>query len=173
MSNLGRIKSLRFGKCKMLKPFHSSKNGKYRSIKLRGKLYLVHRLVAKAFIPNPHNFPVINHKDENPANNCVWNLEWCTHKYNLNYGTAVQRRVATWKKNGNVVKGSTKLSRKIIQLDLNHNYVAEYSSLGEASRITKIDKKNISKVANGKARKTKGQRPYIVKTAGGFYWEWK
>ena len=47
----------------------------------------VHRLVAQTFIPNPNNLPVVNHKDENPLNNCVNNLEWCTQKYNCNYGT--------------------------------------------------------------------------------------
>ena len=51
----------------------------------------VHRLVAQAFIPNPNNYPIINHKDCNGRNNDVRNLEWCTQKYNCNYGTARQR----------------------------------------------------------------------------------
>ena len=44
-----------------------------------------------AFIPNPDNLPQVNHKDENPQNNRVDNLEWCTNKYNVNYGTALVR----------------------------------------------------------------------------------
>lgn len=47
---------------------------------------LIHRLVAETFIPNPDNLPQINHKDENPSNNVLDNLEWCTAEYNLKYG---------------------------------------------------------------------------------------
>jgi len=50
------------------------------------KKFYIHRLVAQAFIPNPLNLPKINHKDEKPSNNFVDNLEWCTQKYNCNYG---------------------------------------------------------------------------------------
>lgn len=52
-----------------------------------GKVHnlLVHRIVAYAFIPNPNNYPIINHKDENPGNNSVNNLEWCTYSYNMTY----------------------------------------------------------------------------------------
>lgn len=63
---------------------HLVKNTKHKSC-------LVHRLVARAFIPNTNNLPQINHKDENKLNNYVDNLEWCTAKYNCNYGTKIER----------------------------------------------------------------------------------
>lgn len=60
---------------------------KYVNLYKKGHMYSlkVHRLVAQAFIPNPNNYPQINHKDENRANNNASNLEWCDAKYNLNY----------------------------------------------------------------------------------------
>ena len=60
----------------------------------------VHRLVAQAFIPNPDNLPEVNHKDENPINNSVNNLEWCDHKYNVNYGHRTENAINTRVKNG-------------------------------------------------------------------------
>lgn len=78
----------------------------------KGKKYYfkIHQIVAKTFIPNPDNLPEVNHKDENKENNCVDNLEWCTHVYNCNYGTRNKRaaekiikRVACYK-NGKLVK---------------------------------------------------------------------
>lgn len=53
--------------------------------------YLVHRLIALTFIPNPNNYSEVNHKDEVKTNNSIENLEWCTSKYNQNYGTAIKR----------------------------------------------------------------------------------
>lgn len=66
-----------------------------------GKLYYVHlhRLVAQAFIPNPSNLPCINHKDNNPDNNSIDNLEWCTHKYNSRYAYKQERLSKVGEKN--------------------------------------------------------------------------
>ena len=90
ISNYGRIYSLKKGIIK-----RSSLNRGYVCIRLykngKGKPYSVHRLVAKHFIPNPNNYPCVNHKDENPSNNCVSNLEWCTYSYNNTYGSRLER----------------------------------------------------------------------------------
>lgn len=64
------------------------------------KPFWIHRLVAQAFIPNPNELPIINHKDQNPSNNMVDNLEWCTTKYNMNYGSIRERQKDTCFKKG-------------------------------------------------------------------------
>lgn len=100
VSNMGRVKSLNYNRTnqeKILK-LGKNKNG-YMIVVLckngKTKTCQVHRLVANAFIGNPNNLPMINHKDENPSNNCVDNLEWCDASYNQNYGTANQKRIAS------------------------------------------------------------------------------
>lgn len=63
------------------------------------KIIGVHRIVAKSFIENLENHPMVNHRDENKLNNTVENLEWCNNRYNIMHGTARQRRVVTYKRN--------------------------------------------------------------------------
>ena len=79
-----------------MKPFSNQKGRGYLKVKLikngTGKYAYVHRLVALAFIDNPNHYTEVNHKDENPKNNTVENLEWCTRSYNMSYGTIQDRR---------------------------------------------------------------------------------
>lgn len=102
VSNLGRVKKLEcitnFGRNKKRWPeriVQPTKDTNYEFIRLGNKDKVwrtsVHRLVAIHFIPNPDNLPQVNHKDENGHNNHVDNLEWCTAKYNCNYGTRNER----------------------------------------------------------------------------------
>ena len=120
------------------------------------KRYFLHRLVAEVFIPNPNNYPCINHKDENPSNNHADNLEWCTHKYNSNYGTC-QERIKKHRKTPSGVDNPQ--SKAVYQFDLDGNFVAEYGSCGEAGRKTGLRAASIARAANG------SRRQYA-----GFYW---
>lgn len=114
----------------------------------------IHRLVAQAFIPNPNNYPQINHIDENPKNNRVENLEWCDPKYNVNYGNRNKRMI----KNR---KGKT-APKPIIQFDLDGNFIKEWASGMEAFRALKIRPCCIFNCCRG-----------LCKQAGNFIWEFK
>ena len=103
ISNLGRVKSLNYkrtGKEKILKPNKHRKG--YLRVELcrdgKVKHFLIHRLVAIAFLPNPMGFTEINHKDENKSNNAISNIEWCSAKYNTNYGNRNKKIAAALSK---------------------------------------------------------------------------
>lgn len=79
-----------------LKPIESN-NGYLRVSLSNGnvkhKYFLIHRLVAEAFIPNPYGLPQVNHIDRNKHNNCVNNLEWCTPLQNLNHSKVIEKAI--------------------------------------------------------------------------------
>lgn len=118
------------GKVKKLSTFITDLG--YYQIVINKVGYRVHRLVALAFIPNPNNYPIINHKDENPSNNHVDNLEWCTYQYNSNYGTCNQRK-----------------SKRVAQIDKFGNTVKIWNSIWEATRNGFV-RSLVSDCANGK-----------------------
>lgn len=135
VSNLGRIKSLpkytyskgypQLRKEKILKPCYTGRKRCYATVRLNdGKSYKVHRLVAQAFIPNPHDLPLVNHKDENPKNNCVDNLEWCDYRYNRIYSakplSAVHRKKIGDSHNG---KRLSNAHKKSISVSMRRRYL--------------------------------------------------
>lgn len=83
-----------------------------------------YRLVAEAYIPNPDNLPFVNHKDENPANDCVENLEWCTCEYNNNYGTARQRSSINHSKN-----------RPVCMFNVDGTFIREFYNINDAAKF--------------------------------------
>ena len=152
VSNLGRImscdkkvkargKGYRVIKGTVLRPTRTRTGYLYVNLcdKNQSSRVYVHRIVATVFIPNPNNFSEINHKDENKQNNSVFintdgsvdleksNLEWCTHVYNMNYGTAKYRR-------GLKMRNNTINSKPVIQLSMEGDFINEYPSASEATR---------------------------------------
>ena len=98
VSNHGRVKSLpkyNIKEERILKATPNRRDGRLSVMLCKNsthrKRITIHRLVAFAFVENPCGYTEINHKDENPQNNRADNLEWCSHKYNMNYGTTPKR----------------------------------------------------------------------------------
>ena len=133
---------------RFLRPFSNTKG--YLQVELhkdcKKKKYLIHRLVTEAYLPNPENLPQVNHKDENKANNCLQNLEWCDPKYNANYGTRNK-------------KVSNKLKKPILQYTLDGEFVREWPC---AADVGKKASRNISNCLKGRQ-----------KTACGYIWKYK
>ncbi len=109
----------------------------YVVVNLSRKTHKVHRLVANAFIENPNNYPCVNHKDENKTNNNSCNLEWCTYKYNNNYGTRNERI-------------SQNEGRKIIQYDLDGNEVMRWTSITRAAEFYGVNRTTICGACAGR-----------------------
>ena len=153
VSNWGRVKSIKFGKERILK-LTKDKDG-YFFVNLyknnKSKTFKVHRLVAEAFLPNSDNLPLINHKDEDKSNNIVSNLEWCDVKYNTNYGTR-NKRIGKSNTNG-------KRSKPVLQYTLDGKFVREWESYRECKRN---GFNHVSECCRGK-----------LKSCGGFIWRYK
>ena len=157
-SNFGKIKSCKKRNGKILKP--SSDNHGYLKVKLckngmRGD-FMIHRIVASLFIPNPQNKIQIDHIDTNRANNNVNNLKWATPSENTNNPITIKKRAEA-------LKSSIESKMvKVLQYDLKGNFIKEWKSQSEASRQLKINSTHICRCCKGG-----------LKTAGKFIWKYK
>ena len=160
VSNLGRIKRVLFKnnkttiiKEKILK--YTVKNNGYCKVNLyknnKQKTYHIHRLVAEAFIPNRDNSLEINHKDGNKKNNCINNLEWITHKENIQHG--VKTGLIT-----NIDK-----AKNVLQFDKSMNQIGQYNSVKEVARKLGYDATSIAGCCRSKK---------YCKTAYGYIWRY-
>ena len=135
-------------KSRILKPGLSD-NG-YYTVDIKSHSYYIHRLVAETFLPNPNNFHEVNHKSEIKTDNHVWNLEWCTHRYNNKYGTKSERT-------------ATKNSRKVAQYNKQGELIGVYKSIAYAAKVLGYKYNgNIYACCNGK-----------IKTAFNYIWKYE
>lgn len=177
VSNLGRIKSLarqetftsalgkivkRSRKGRII--IQSESKGYSRAHMCKNgivKIALVHRMVGVAFIPNPNNYPEINHKNGIRSDNRVENLEWCSKSQNIRHCYDVLKR----KVSPNVINvygGDHPASTPILQYDLNGNFLREWPSAIEIQRALNVNSPNIIACCRGKQQ-----------TCGGFSWKHK
>lgn len=151
VSNIGNVRSLNYRGTGLVRNLVPKVNNCGRLwVDLRGKPLLVHRLVAKAFIPNPNEYPQINHKDENPKNNVVENLEWCTGEYNRSVYSAKKSR------------GRPKVRHKPInQFGADGELVKRWNDSRTIANETGMRQSSITQCCDGKR-----------KTAYGFKWQY-
>ena len=150
VSNLGRVRGFVRVKGKILS-YHPSSDGYLRAeLRKDGKKirFYVHRLVAQAFISNPDNLPEVNHKDEDKTNNKVDNLEWCTHEYNANYGTAIKRMSIK------MING--KNSKTVYQYTVDGQFIKEWPSTIEIKRRLGYNQGNIAACCRGERHSAYG-----------------
>lgn len=154
---------------RILKPVRA--NNGYAHIELfsrnGGKIFLIHRIVANVFIPNPENKPQVNHIDEDKMNNAVSNLEWVTAKENMSHGTRLQRQKAStdYKSPSRVsaARENGKARRKSVCQFFDGKLMKIYPSAKAAAIENNLNHSHICECAN----KTR------YKHVGGFSWVWR
>lgn len=157
VSNFGRAKSFKNGKAKILKP--NIRSG-YLSVQLskdgKQKNFVVHRLVAQAFIPNPEGKPEVNHIDGHPLNDYVGNLEWATQSENIRHAFNIGSKINP---QGEDCSWAKLTNEQVVQIrtnpdGLNLKQLAEKFGVHE-NTISQIQRGRNFKNAGGTIRKPK------------------
>lgn len=147
VSNLGRVKSLTKN---VIMKQHLGRNGYFQLNLFKDHKHHpcdVHKLVAKAFIPNPKHLSCINHLDETKTNNNVNNLEWCSKSYNNSYNNRAIK-IGIKQRNGNTAK-------KVAQYTLDGKFIKEWPSTMECQRHGFIST-SVCACCNGRRKTHKG-----------------
>ena len=143
ISNYGRVKNIATDK--ILSPVNNSKG--YYKVELRkekiGKRYYIHRMVAEAFLPNPNNKTEVNHRDSNPSNNHISNLEWVSSSENTKHAV-YKGALCAW---GNRAK-------PIEAINIESGIVSRFATISEAERT--FNTRHITDVLKGKRHQCKG-----------------
>lgn len=170
VSDHGKVRSLSaWSKGKELKGGLTKGNPhQYRYVLLVGKgrkdikTKYIHRLVAEAFIENPNDYEEVNHKDGNTLNNFADNLEWCTHKQNMEHAS----KMGVLSKGQDNRKGrKNPRSKAVLQFTKDGDFVKEWGSVNEIMRTTGIPASTIFRVCNPKYKHEH--------TAHGYIWRYK
>lgn len=149
VSNLGAVVSATTGK-----PMSLSVNPRgYFKVTLHNgrklRTFTVHRLVAICFVENQNQYREVNHIDENKLNNRADNLEWCTRKYNVSYGSRISKQ-------------QVKVSKPVIQYGKTNEPLAKFGSISKAARKFGLSVSSISACCKGKR-----------KSCGGYRWQYE
>lgn len=164
VSTEGRIRSFKNGKETILKPQINKKGYLYVGLCKNGKRknFKIHKLVAIAFIPNTKHKKEVNHLDTDKKNNRVSNLEWATTSENMKHAWDNGLRAITKRTRKACQRNGKKRAKRVLQYDLEGNFIKEWESALEIKRQRKINNISISACCRGER-----------KTAGGFIWKYK
>lgn len=140
---------VRNDKTKKTLPQHKTYNG-YLRVRIKGKWYRVHRLVAEAFVDNKNGYKQVNHIDGDKRNNRAENLEWCTAKYNIAHAYKIGLKKPCY---DNIRK-----PKAVEQLDMDGNIINVFESTMDAQRQLGIDSASISHVCTGRQKTSHGYK---------------
>ncbi len=152
VSDLGNVKSfvgktpkLLVPKCNNSGRLHVQLSDGHNNVKYK----LIHRLVGEAFIPNPDGLPQINHLDENPKNNRVENLEWCTHEYNVQYYA---------ERHKGKPRTPWRYPQRIVQEQMDGKIVREWENITTIHRVTNLHSFPITECCKGNRKQAYGYK---------------